>query len=269
MRIIRFEKEDGEQVYGVSDNDVDARLIVGDIFADWHVQSDRVKVRKILKPLDPVNIFCIGLNYKEHAKESGERLPSVPLVFSKPTTAAIGPDESIVIPSCTSESGEVDFECELAVIIGKMAKNVEAADSLGYVLGYTAANDVSAREIQIKTNGGQWFLGKSFDTFCPIGPAIVTTDEIPDPQNLNIRTVLNGKTMQNENTADMIFPVAEIVSFLSKHVTLMPGTIILTGTPKGVGFTRKPPVFLKPEDSVSIVIDRIGELRNSVQAGNA
>ncbi len=269
MRIIRFEKEDGEQVYGVSDNDVDARLIVGDIFADWHVQSDRVKVRKILKPLDPVNIFCIGLNYKEHAKESGERLPSVPLVFSKPTTAAIGPDESILIPSCTSESGEVDFECELAVIIGKMAKNVEAADSLEYVLGYTAANDVSAREIQIKTNGGQWFLGKSFDTFCPIGPAIVTTDEIPDPQNLNIRTVLNGQTMQNENTADMIFPVAEIVSFLSKHVTLMPGTIILTGTPKGVGFTRKPPVFLKPEDSVSIVIDRIGELRNSVQAGNA
>jgi len=163
------------------------------------------------------------------------------------------------------EPPEVDYETELAVVIGRAAKDVDTAEALHYVLGYTAANDVSARRWQGKRGAGQWVRGKSFDTFCPLGPELVTPDELEDPQNLRLTCVLNGQVMQDANTSDMIFPVAELISYLSSGATLLPGTVILTGTPSGVGFTRKPPVFLMPGDTVEVSVEGIGTLRNPVE----
>jgi 2-keto-4-pentenoate hydratase/2-oxohepta-3-ene-1,7-dioic acid hydratase in catechol pathway len=173
------------------------------------------------------------------------------------------PGDPIEIP-VTAASDEVDYECELAVVIGKPCKNVKAADALSYVLGYTCGNDVSARDWQLKWGGGQWCRGKTFDTFCPLGPCLVTADEIPDPQALAIRTILNGETVQDWNTNDMIFSVAQIIEFLSASNTLPPGTVILTGTPHGVGMASKPPRWLKPGDTVTIDIEHIGQLTNLV-----
>ena len=167
-------------------------------------------------------------------------------------------------PSCM-EPPEVDYEVELAVVIGKTAKDVTAAEALGYVLGYTVANDVSARRWQGARGSGQWVRGKSFDTFCPLGPELVTADELVDPQNLRLTCVLNGQVMQDANTSDMIFPVTELISFLSTGTTLLPGTVILTGTPSGVGYTRKPPVFLMPGDTVDMTVEGIGTLSNPVE----
>jgi 2-keto-4-pentenoate hydratase/2-oxohepta-3-ene-1,7-dioic acid hydratase in catechol pathway len=160
----------------------------------------------------------------------------------------------------------VDYECELAVVIGKKAKNVTRANALDYVLGYTCANDVSARDWQIKFGGSQWCRGKTFDTFAPLGPCLVTADEIPNPNDLAIKTILNGEAVQNWNTNDMIFDVPSIIEFLSSSTTLLPGTVILTGTPHGVGMAAKPPRWLKPGDSVTIEIERIGSLINPVSA---
>jgi 2-keto-4-pentenoate hydratase/2-oxohepta-3-ene-1,7-dioic acid hydratase in catechol pathway len=164
------------------------------------------------------------------------------------------------------EPPEVDFELELAVVIGQAAKDVSAAEALDYVLGYTVANDVSARRWQGGRGSGQWVRGKSFDTFCPLGPELVTTDELADPQNLNMNCVLDGRTMQDANTSDMIFPVSELISFLSTGTTLLPGTVILTGTPSGVGFTRKPPVFLMPGNTIDMTVEGIGTLSNPVES---
>jgi 2-keto-4-pentenoate hydratase/2-oxohepta-3-ene-1,7-dioic acid hydratase in catechol pathway len=161
-------------------------------------------------------------------------------------------------------SQSVDYECELAVVIGKRCKNVSRADALKYVLGYTCANDVSARDWQLNLGGGQWCQGKSFDTFCPLGPAIVTTDDIPNPDTLRIRTHLNGEVLQDWNTSDMIFDVRALIEFLSASKTLLPGTVILTGTPHGVGFARKPPVWLKAGDTITVEIEKIGSLTNPV-----
>jgi 2-keto-4-pentenoate hydratase/2-oxohepta-3-ene-1,7-dioic acid hydratase in catechol pathway len=173
------------------------------------------------------------------------------------------PGDPIEIP-VTAASDEVDYECELAVVIGTPCKNVKAASALSYVLGYTCGNDVSARDWQLKWGGGQWCRGKTFDTFCPLGPCLVTADEIPDPQTLAIRTILNGETVQDWNTNDMIFSVAQIIEFLSASNTLPPGTVILTGTPHGVGMASKPPRWLKPGDTVTIDIEHIGQLTNLV-----
>ncbi|MCB1775707.1 MAG: fumarylacetoacetate hydrolase family protein, partial [Gammaproteobacteria bacterium] len=177
----------------------------------------------------------------------------------------IGPGETIRIPAACEHGPEVDFEAELAVVIGKEARNVGVDEALRYVLGYTCANDVSARRWQKHGGGGQWVRGKSFDTFCPLGPVIVTADEIPDPQRLAIRSELNGEVMQSSTTADMIFSVAELVAFLSRDTTLAPGTVILTGTPEGVGFARKPPVFLDDGDTITISVGAIGTLSNPVR----
>jgi len=174
------------------------------------------------------------------------------------------PGDPIIVPKIAQDPPEVDYECELAVVIGKACKNVTAQDALKYVLGYMCANDVSARQWQMNRGGGQWNFGKGFDTFCPLGPVLSSTSVIPDPNALKISTILNGNTMQSSNTNDMIFSVSRIIEYMSQSTTLLPGTVILTGTPEGVGFARKPPVFLKEGDVVTIDIQNIGQLTNPV-----
>jgi len=184
--------------------------------------------------------------------------------FFKNSNALQNPGDPIVIPSVALDPQEVDYEVELAIVIGKPCRNVKKENALDYVLGYTVANDVSARKWQINRGGSQWCFGKSFDTFCPLGPAIVSKTVIPDPNKLTLNCVLNGETVQNSNTADMIFDVPTILEFLSQGTTLAPGTVILTGTPEGVGFARKPPVWLTHGDSVTVEIEKIGKLTNPV-----
>jgi 2-keto-4-pentenoate hydratase/2-oxohepta-3-ene-1,7-dioic acid hydratase in catechol pathway len=190
-------------------------------------------------------------------------VPERPMLFIKSTTSLQNPGDPIELPRKLASS-EVDYECELAVVIGKTCKNVTRASALDFVLGYTAANDVSARDWQVRLNGGQFCQGKSFDTFCPLGPVLVTRDEIPNPNSLGIKTILNGQVMQDWNTNDMVFDVPALIEFLSGSKTLLAGTVILTGTPHGVGFARKPPVFLKAGDTVTIEIEKIGSLTNPV-----
>ena len=264
MRIIRFLDEGGTIRFGLEPQGDQAEVLSGELYAGLAPSGERASVRKLLAPLDPINIFCIGLNYREHAAESGMEPPIQPIVFAKPTSSVCGPGDQILLPACCHHGPEVDYECELAVVIGKAARNVSRADALDYVLGYTCANDVSARKWQLNGGGGQWIRGKGFDTFCPLGPALVTADEIPDPQALGIRTILNDETMQDHTTGDMIFTVVELIEFLSQDTTLLPGTVILTGTPQGVGFARKPPVWLNDGDDVIIELDRIGRLQNPV-----
>jgi 2-keto-4-pentenoate hydratase/2-oxohepta-3-ene-1,7-dioic acid hydratase in catechol pathway len=182
----------------------------------------------------------------------------------KPTSAVCGPGDAIRLPRACEHGPEVDYEAELAVVIGRSARDVPAAGALDHVLGYTCACDVSARRWQKHAGGGQWVRGKSFDSFCPLGPVLVTANQIPDPQALTLSCRINGETMQQGSTADMIFSVAELIAFLSRDTTLLPGTVILTGTPSGVGFTRSPPVFLQPGDRVEVEIDAIGVLENPV-----
>jgi 2-keto-4-pentenoate hydratase/2-oxohepta-3-ene-1,7-dioic acid hydratase in catechol pathway len=208
----------------------------------------------------PGKLICIGLNYRDHAAESNMPIPERPVVFSKFSTAVIAPGEAVVIPA-TSE--QVDYEAELAVVIGRRAKNVSAREAFAYVLGYTAFNDISARDFQFAD--GQWQRGKSCDTFAPMGPFIVTTDEIPDPHKLSIKLRLNGQTMQDSNTDQLIFGVPELIAFISETITLEPGDVIATGTPPGVGFARKPPVFLKPGDGMEVEIEKIGVLGTAVR----
>ena len=209
----------------------------------------------------PSKVIGIGLNYADHAQETGAEAPEKPIVFAKYPNTIAGPGEAIQIPSITEQ---VDYEAELAVVIGSPAKNVSESEALEYVFGYTNCNDVSSRDLQF-SEGGQWTRSKSIDTFAPIGPYIATRDEVPDPQNLSIRCVLNGETMQNGTTSNMIFPVAKLIAFLSTGMTLMPGDLILTGTPAGVGFVRDPKVFLKAGDEVTIEIEGLGSLTNPVE----
>jgi 2-keto-4-pentenoate hydratase/2-oxohepta-3-ene-1,7-dioic acid hydratase in catechol pathway len=212
---------------------------------------------------NPAKIICIGLNYADHARETGIEPPSEPVIFNKLPSAVCGDWQPIVLPRA---SREVDFEAELVVVIGKEGRNVSRDDALAHVAGYCCGNDVSARDWQLRKPGAQWLLGKSFDTFAPIGPAIITADEIPDPNNLQILLRLNGQTMQRSCTKQFIFPVDYLVSYISSVCTLVPGDLIFTGTPPGVGFARRPPVFLKPGDVIEIEIERLGILRNPVVA---
>ena len=267
MRIIRFLDEQGQIRFGQKSGEGEAQLLTGDLYTGLESTDQTIAVAKILSPIAPTNILCIGLNYREHAAESGMPPPEHPILFMKPTSALTNPGDPIRLPACQHEE-EVDYECELAAVIGKEARDVSEAEALDYVLGYTCGNDVSARRWQLHGGGGQWIRGKGFDTFCPLGPVLVTADEIPDPQALAIRTYLNGQTMQDHTTGDMIFTVAQLVSFLSQDTTLLPDTVIMTGTPQGVGFARKPPVWLKPGDEVIIEIEKIGKLVNPVVAAD-
>ena len=211
----------------------------------------------------PGKIVCIGLNYRDHAQESGLAVPTTPVIFSKFSSCVIAPGEPVVVPT-TSE--KVDYEAELAVVIGRHAKHVSADRAYDYVLGYTAFNDVTARDFQF--GDGQWQRGKSCDTFAPMGQTIVTTDEIPDPHTMRILMKVNGAVMQDSNTNQLIFRVPELIEFITKSISLEPGDVIATGTPAGVGFARKPPVFLKPGDTMEVEIERIGGLGNPIVAAS-
>lgn len=261
MKVVRFEDSFGSVCYGVPAEPGKARLIRGDISGEHSVSDQVVPVRRVLPPIAPPNIIAIGLNYRRHAEEGGKAIPAEPLVFVKLTTSVIADGEPIVLPA--SAPDEVDWEGELAVIIGKPARKVSQANALDYVLGYACANDVSARDCQIRRDA-QWARAKGFDTFCPLGPCLLIDKNI-DPNNLRIQTRVSGELMQDSNTSDMIFPVRHLVSYLSHQFTLLPGTVIVTGTPEGVGVARKPPRFLRAGDRVSVEIEAIGRLENPVQ----
>ncbi len=211
---------------------------------------------------NPGKLLCIGLNYTDHAKEAGQPIPSEPVLFMKSTTALSGPNDKVVLPKGSVKG---DWEVELGIVIGTRASYVDEAKALDFVAGYTLVNDVSERQYQLE-NTGQWVKGKSADTFAPVGPWLVTKDEVPDPQALDIWLELDGKRMQNGNTKTMIFNVAHIVSYVSRHMTLLPGDIIPTGTPPGVGLGMKPPVFLKPGNVMRLGISGLGEQRQEVVA---
>lgn len=264
MRILRFIDENKQIRYGYNYNNGLATILEGDLFTGLKDTGEKAGVMKWLAPVVPSAILCIGLNYHDHAKETGSKIPRYPILFMKNPASLTNPGDPIVIPQSCMDPMEVDYEIELAVIIGKSTKNVPAEKALDYIFGYTVANDVSARRWQKNAGGGQWIRGKSFDTFCPLGPALVTSDTINDPQNLALETIVNGKIMQKTNTSDMIFSVAEIIEYLSSGMTLLPGTVILTGTPSGVGFVQKPPAYLKPGDMVEMTIEQIGTLTNRV-----
>jgi 2-keto-4-pentenoate hydratase/2-oxohepta-3-ene-1,7-dioic acid hydratase in catechol pathway len=211
----------------------------------------------------PQKIVCIGLNYRDHAEEQGTELPAAPLLFAKWNNTLIGPGEPIVIPPITKQ---VDYEAELGVVIGERVRGASAENALEAVAGFLCLNDVSARDLQF--SDGQWVRGKSLDTFCPIGPEFVPAADVPDPQALAIRAVVNGEVLQDSHTSNMIFSVAEIVAHVSRSITLEPGDLIATGTPAGVGAFRDPPVWLEPGDEVTIEIEGLGALTNPVRAGH-
>jgi len=263
MKITRFLDKTQAERFGAQHDDGSTTLIEGDIFGEFRDTGTVVEVAKRLAPIVPTDVLCIGLNYRKHAAESNQPEPEYPVVFMKTTSAVRNPGDPIVLPR-RLRSDKVDYECELAVVIGKNCQNVSKSEALDYVFGYTCANDVSARDWQITRGGGQWCRGKTFATFLPLGPSLVTADEIADPNNLGIKTVLNDQVMQDWNTDDMIFDVPTLIEFLSGSTLLLPGTVILTGTPHGVGAARKPPVFLSEGDTVSIEIEKIGVLRNPV-----
>jgi 2-keto-4-pentenoate hydratase/2-oxohepta-3-ene-1,7-dioic acid hydratase in catechol pathway len=264
MRIIRF-LSDGQVCRGQPVDDRSARRIDGDVPGDFSVTDDILRIDKLLAPIVPTDILCIGLNYREHAREGGSAIPEIPMLFIKASNTLNNPLDPIRIPR---RSTMIDYEAELAVVIGKDASHVSRERAIDHVFGYTCANDVSARDWQreVKLGGGQFARGKSFDGFCPLGPCIVTKDEIPNPNDLRIKCMLNGKIMQDHTTADMIFDVPALIESLSSTLTLRRGSIFLTGTPQGVGFARKPPVWLKPGDTVVVELDGIGRLENPVQA---
>jgi acylpyruvate hydrolase len=210
---------------------------------------------------NPSKIVCIGLNYHDHAREQAVEIPPRPLLFDKFSTAIIGPDDEISWPAEVSQ--QVDYEAELAVVIGREGRHIPADEAYDFIAGYTIVNDVSARDAQYSDK--QWVRGKSFDTFCPIGPYLLTADEVEDPHNLSIRCWVNGELRQDSNTFEMIFKIPELLAFISQTSTLKPGDIISTGTPDGVGVFRDPKIFLKSGDVIEIEIDRLGRLRNTVK----
>lgn len=219
---------------------------------------------KLLSPIKrPEKVLCIGLNYRDHAEETGSPIPSEPVCFNKFPQTVIGPDEPIVLPRVAHK---VDYEAELVIVIGKTAKNVSAADASQYVAGYMNGHDVSARDWQKGRPGGQWLLGKTPDTFAPTGPYFVSADEVPDPEILPVKLWLNGELMQDGNTSEFIFGVGALIEHLTQLITLEPGDLIFTGTPPGVGDARQPPVYLKAGDTVEIEIGNLGRLSNPVKA---
>jgi len=262
MRIVRF-LSGGKVHIGREVDASHALRIEGDMLGAWRVTDQRLAVEKLLAPIVPTDILCIGLNYREHARESGAGFPANPVLFIKSGNTLNNPFDPIYLPR---NSQRMDYEGELVIVIGKAARHVPRERALEHVLGYTCANDVSARDWQIDPalGGGQWARGKSFDGFCPLGPCLVTRDEIPNANNLRMRTLLNDQVMQNHNTSDMIFDVPAIIESISATMTLRPGAVVLTGTPPGVGFARKPPVFMQSGDTVVIEIERIGRLENPV-----
>lgn len=258
MKIARFEY--GNQIRRgiVQGQEIE---LVGDLSLNPTGESVALAEVRLLAPVDPPNVLALGLNYRRHAAETGMKVPERPLLFIKANTSVIGPGAPIILPGIAPD--EVDYEAEMCIVIGKKAKNVSLDDALDYVFGYTCGNDVSARDCQLRLDG-QWARGKSFDTFCPLGPWIET--ELPNPDKLTIRSLLNGQVMQDSSTSDLIFNCREIISFLSHNLTLLPGTVIMTGTPSGVGMARTPPVYMRAGDVIEIEIEGIGTLSNPVKS---
>jgi 2-keto-4-pentenoate hydratase/2-oxohepta-3-ene-1,7-dioic acid hydratase in catechol pathway len=218
---------------------------------------------RLLAPVPrPGKIVCVGLNYRDHARETGQDIPGEPVLFSKFANSVVGPGADVVVPP---EADRIDYEAELAVVIGRRASRVTEAQALDHVAGYVCANDVSSRSLQFRS--AQWLLGKAIDTFLPLGPWLVTADEVPDPQALGIRCLVNDEVRQSSDTGQMIFGVAELVGFVSRTITLEPGDLLVTGTPSGVGMAADPPRFLAPGDRMRVEIDGLGALDNTVRKG--
>jgi 2-keto-4-pentenoate hydratase/2-oxohepta-3-ene-1,7-dioic acid hydratase in catechol pathway len=264
MKLVRVLSDASDvPLTGIRHDDGSVEPIEGDLFGAWRPSGRRVRPIKLLAPLRPPVILAIGLNFREHALETRQPLPQHPVLFMKSPWVVQNPGDPIIIPSHLP-STQVDYEAELVVVLGKTCKNATLATALDFVLGYTCGNDVTARDWQRGFGSGQWCRCKSFDTFAPLGPCLVTKEEVPDPQRLGLRAFVNGEQRQCANTSDHIFGVRELIVFLSGSTTLPAGTAIFTGTPSGAGFARTPPVFLAPGDTVTIAIDGIGELTNPV-----
>ena len=264
MKIVRYQDASGKIHLASEQNDGSYLRIEGELFGKRKVTREKAKINKLLAPVSPPMIWCIGQNYRQHAKEVGMGIPEFPVVFAKGVNTLQNPGDPIVLPAA-AQSTEIDYEAELVVIIGKKCKDVSKEKALDYVGGYTCGNDVSSRDWQLKKGGSQWCRGKSFDTFAPLGPCLVTPESIGDPGQLRIQAILNGRTMQDANTNDLIRDVPTLIEFVSQSTTLFPGTAIFTGTPQGVGMAQKPPLWLKHGDEVSIVIEKIGTLTNPVR----
>ena len=263
MRIFRYLDQAGKMGFGRFDEGGNTFLILQKGDGEFEATDQRITPFQFLTPIDFRCIYAIGLNYRAHAEETGLEIPKYPMVFMKAPTSAQNPGDPIVLPRYL-RSDKVDYEAELGVVIGRPCKNVKPEEALSYVLGYVCANDVSARDWQKEKGGGQFCRGKTFDTFCPVGPCLATADEIPDPSKLTIRSFVNEEKMQESGTDDMIFDVPTLISFLSGSTTLLPGTLILTGTPSGVGEARNPKRYLVPGDEVTVEIDGLGILTNPV-----
>lgn len=258
MRIARVRLEDGVVAHGIVSEDR-IHLVEGDLFGPMEKTGKSAALSEVtlLAPLQPTDVLCFGRNYKAHAEEGGDDIPTVPLLFTKAVSCIVGPEMPIVIPGVAPD--QIDYEAELVAVIGKVVRDVDEKDALDYVLGYTCGNDVSSRDSQ--TNDGQWARAKSFDTFGPIGPWIETD---LNPEDVHVHGRLNGTEVQNAHTSLMIFRIRYLISYLSRGMTLSPGTILFTGTPAGCGFAQKPPVWLKPGDTYEVEIDGIGVLRNQI-----
>jgi 2-keto-4-pentenoate hydratase/2-oxohepta-3-ene-1,7-dioic acid hydratase in catechol pathway len=263
MRIVRYLAQDGNIRYAAEQKNGACLDIIGDLFHSLELTDREAKMVKLLSPIDPRVMLCIGLNYRGHATEQGAKLPERPMLFIKAPNSLSNPGDPIVIPTHLA-STEVDYEGELAVVIGRDCKNISKANALDFVFGYTIANDVSARDWQKRFGGGQFCRGKSFDTFAPLGPVLVTKEEIPNPGELHLQTRVNGEKRQDTNTNDLIFDVPTLIEFLSGSTTLLAGSVILTGTPSGVGNYMNPPRYLQGGDVVEIEIEKIGVLSNPV-----
>ncbi|KND90196.1 Fumarylacetoacetate hydrolase domain-containing protein 2 [Tolypocladium ophioglossoides CBS 100239] len=276
-RLVRFLAKDGRTYYGdailpqgISDlaKSQQARIISGDIFGKHNVTDQVVDIRLLRPPLAPSHVGtvrCLGLNYADHARETGMPEPRFPILFYKPATSLSGPSDPIPVHPMAQEGTGLDYECELVIVIGKRCTDVSESEALGCILGYAVGNDVSHRDWQIKHGGSQWSHSKGFDGWAPYGPGIVSGNVIRDPQKLRLFTKVNGKTLQNGTTANMIFGVKETIALLSRGVTLMPGDLIFTGTPAGVGMGRKPQEWLKNGDVVEVGLDQVGTCKNKVE----
>ena len=263
MRIVRYLSQEGDVRYAAEEPSGRCFDLTGNIYHAFEVTDHEAQMVKLLAPVEPRVLLCIGLNYRDHAQEQGSALPQWPMLFIKSPNSLNHPGDPIAIPTHLA-SAEVDYEGELAVVIGRDCKNVRREAALDYVFGYTIADDVTARDWQKKYGGGQFCRGKSFDTFAPVGPALLTKDEIPDPGRLRIQTRVNGESRQDSNTSNLIFDIPTLIEFLSGSTTLLAGSVILTGTPNGVGMAMKPPRFLQPGDVVEVEIEKIGVLSNPV-----
>ncbi|MFM7312159.1 MAG: fumarylacetoacetate hydrolase family protein [Cyanobium sp.] len=267
MHLFRYLDPQGAIQHGRLHADGSRERLVGALFGELTPSGEAAEVQRLLAPLEPRIFLCIGVNYRRHALEFGSPIPQRPVLFIKPPGAVQHPGAPIELPTALASS-QVDYEGELAVVIGRTCRNVSREEALGCVLGYCCANDVSARDWQKRTElgGGQWCRGKGFDTFAPLGPVLATPAAIADPNALGLRTWLNGALVQDARTDDIIFDVPDLISFLSGSTTLLPGTVILTGTPSGVGMAADPPCWLRPGDTVAIELEGIGRLENPVVA---